>query len=201
MKNNIIYLSLILLFASTLSSCFKEKIDDQLDINSIEHFYEVLGKVEVTVDGQKNDRPLVGIPLFHPSLFDNPDTKSLWFFTWNIEDWIQFYQDGKIANNEKFETLQLKIDVDYEGVGRYELKNSDNQICYSLSFYDSQNETAGEESRFCSDLISDENSKGYIEVTSDKNGRVKGKFSTKAKSSETGEVVEIEGSFDIKYGD
>jgi len=198
MKNQCIYTLFFLLSILAFSSCGDDNIEDLTDENSLASLYEESGRIDMTVNGQSIDEPLVGFILAHPSLNDGIHGNTFSFFTWTIESWIQFFVEQDIPDNKKLEILTLFIGTEYTGTGRYILDDK-SQISYGFSFYDKENETTIDENSFDSTVTGNNNDNGFIEITSDDNGSVKGLFSSKVISEETGEQLQIEGTFDVKY--
>lgn len=198
MKNQCIYNLFFLLSILAFSSCGGDNIEDLTDENSLESYYEDKGRIDLTVDGRRIDEPLVGYILAHPSINDGFYGNTFSFFTWTIESWIQMLAGKDIPNNKKFEVLTISILSNYKGKGKYILDDI-TQISYGFSFYDKEGETTIDGDSFDSYETGNDNDNGFIEVTADDNGRVKGAFSSKVISAETGEQLQIEGTFDIKY--
>ena len=192
----IVYNSFFLLFSLLLPSCGGDNIEDLINENDLTSYYEDIGRVDITINGQKIEEPLVGFLFAHPTISETFGNTVI-LSTWPPETILQALT-GVATDGKKLEAFSIIIGQEYEGVGKYSLANIDNLVCYSISFYDKQNDDVIEGEEFCSDTIANNNSDRFIEITTDENGRFKGNFSANIKSEATGEELQIEGIFDIK---
>lgn len=197
MQNKGLAILFLLVSILVLNSCGGDNIEDLTDENNLASYYEDVGKVDITINGQKIEEPLVGLLLAHPKITSQTLGKAVILSTWPSETVLQALT-GVAPDGKKLEAFSIVIAKEYEGAGKYSLANIDNLICYSISFYDKQNDDVIEGEEFCSDTIANNNSDGFIEITTDENGRFKGNFSANIKSEATGEELQIEGIFDIK---
>ena len=200
MKFNNIYCLLLLLSVLVFNSCGGDGIEGiGTNENDLERYYEENGRIDMTVNGQEIETPLVGGITGHPSITGGIYGNTLIVFTWSMDAWLQSALVEGFSDNRKLELLTFVIGLEYAGVGKYSLKNSDHQICYAFSFYDKTNNDVVEGDFYCSNILGNNNDDGFIEITADENGSIKGKFLSNVKSEDSGDTVLIEGTFDINY--
>ena len=199
MKSKNVYFLLFLLSILMFNSCGKDKVEDILaDESDLGSYYEDVGRIDMTVNGQEIKEPLVGVLAVHPSTADNTFGNTFQLLTWNFDAWLRAVVLEELPPNHKFEGVHFLISREYNGEGRYELANNNNLACYWFGIYNRESEQLEDDDNFCSNTMGNDNSNGFIEITSEENGRVRGNFSTQLTSEDTGNQIQIEGTFDVK---
>ena len=211
MKNKLIILTLFISYLFLFTNCKKET-DNSTDLSNeaVILLNERAGIIRANIDGQSRE--------FESLLFNHPSNQ---LDTSNIAgDFIndflgELYLIGgeelilALLNTGETTASQSLIDgknydffsislSEYNGVGRYNLNSSD-ELCYYFGEYDKDKEELVDGDDLCSDATEPTSNQGFVEITTDANGILKGNFSITATSWQTGNNKSITGSFESSY--